>query len=55
MHIISTLDGKTILCAVAVILGIIILFKGMGTKPGGSNGKGGSGKNGSTPPPPPPA
>lgn len=55
MHIISTLDGKTILCGIAVLFAIIILVKGMGTKPGGSNDKGGSGKNGSTPPPPPPA
>ena len=41
MHVLSTLDGKTILAAVAVILGVVILIKGMGTKPGGGS-KGGS-------------
>lgn len=34
------LDGKTILSAVAVICGVILLFKGMGTKAGGAGNSG---------------
>lgn len=34
------LDGKTILSAVAVICGVVLLFKGMGTKAGGAGSSG---------------
>lgn len=39
-HILSTLDTKTILAVVAVIIGIVIFAKGMNTTPGGGNNKG---------------
>ena len=35
MNFLSTLDGKTIFYGVMVILGALILFKGMGTRAGG--------------------
>ena len=40
MNFLSTLDGKTILSAGAVIFGVIILLKGMNTKAGGTGGSG---------------
>lgn len=48
MHVLSTLDGKTILAAVAVILGVVILIKGMGTKPGGGSKSGSNSSNNNT-------
>lgn len=45
MHILSTLDFKTIAAGVAVIFMVILLFKGMNTKPGGGNGKNNSNSN----------
>ena len=48
MHVLSTLDAKTILAAVAVIIGAVLLIKGMGTKPGGSSKGGSSSSNNNT-------
>lgn len=48
MHVLSTLDFKTIAAGVAVVFMAILLIKGMGTKPGGSSGKGGSSNSNSS-------
>lgn len=39
------LDGKTILSAVAVICGVVLLIKGMGTKAGGAGNSGNNNKS----------
>lgn len=46
MHILSNLSGRDIFYAVAVIIGVIILIKGMNT-PAGGQGKNGGGSNNS--------
>lgn len=48
MHVLSTLDFKTIAAGVAVVFMVILLIKGMGTKPGGGSGKSGSSNNSSS-------
>ena len=48
MNFLSTLDMKTILAGGAVIFGALILFKGMGTKAGGTGGSSGSNKSSSS-------
>ena len=45
MNFLSTLDMKTILAGGAVIFGALILFKGMGTKAGGTGGSSSSSKS----------
>ena len=42
MNFLSTLDTKTILAGIALLFGVVILFKGMGTKAGGTGGSGNS-------------
>lgn len=41
MHILTNLDAKTILSALAVIFLVFILIKGMNTPAGGAGNKGG--------------
>ena len=49
MHILSTLDGKTIAMVVVVIGAVLLLIKGMNTAPrGGNNGNGSGNGNGGT-------
>lgn len=48
MHILNTLDAKTIVMAIVVVLGVLLLFKGMKTPPRGGDGNNtGAGNNGS--------
>lgn len=47
MHILSNLSGRDIFYAIAVIIGVIILIKGMNT-PAGGQGKNGGGSSNSS-------
>lgn len=47
MHLLNTLDAKTIIMAIVVIGGALLLIKGMNTPPrGGQNGGNQGGNNG---------
>lgn len=46
MHILNTLDAKTIVMVIVVVLGVLLLFKGMKTPPRGGDGtNSGNGNN----------
>lgn len=60
MHILSDLDGSTILAGIGIIIAILIFIKGMKTPPrgsgkGNSTGSSSSSSSSSNNPPPPPA
>lgn len=48
MHFVTNFDGKTWLGIAGIVFMLVVFFKGMGTKEGGSGGSNNGGKNNSS-------